>query len=93
MGLSIFNFSFNLKFHFYLSGSLSLGGALEHFGYKAPDLQFFYESIWYDLSQFENWFIERRGGYMALFTRNRYCRLPAPASPKSDLSDDEDGLT
>ena len=74
-------------------GSLSLGDALEHFGYKAPDLQFFYESIWYDLSRFENWFMDRRGGYMALFTRNRYFCLPAPISPESDSSDDEDGPT
>ena len=73
--------------------SLSLGGALEHFGYKAPDLQFFYESIWYNLSQFENWFMDRRGGFLSLFTRNRYFRLPTPNSPESDSSDDEDGPT
>ena len=30
---------------------------------------------------------------MALFTRNRYFRLPAPISPESDSSDDEDGPT
>ena len=30
---------------------------------------------------------------MALFTHNCYFRLPAPASPESDLSDDEDGPT
>ena len=30
---------------------------------------------------------------MALFTRNRYFHLPAPASPESDSSDDEDGPT
>ena len=30
---------------------------------------------------------------MALFTRNRYFCLPAPTSPESDLSDDEDGPT
>ena len=70
-----------------------MGGALEHFGYKVPDLQFFYESTWYDLSWFENWFIDRRGGYLSLFTCNRYFRLPAPASPKSGSSDDEDGPT
>ena len=30
---------------------------------------------------------------MALFTHNRYFRLPAPTSPESDSSDDEDGPT
>ena len=73
--------------------SLSLGGALEHFGYKVPDLRFFYESIWYNLSRFENWFMDRRGGFLSLFTRNRYFRLPAPNSPESDSSDEEDGPT
>ena len=73
--------------------SLSLGGALEHFGYKAPNLQFLYESIWYNLSRFENWFMDRRGGFLSLFTRNHYFHLPAPNSPESDSSDDEDGPT
>ena len=70
--------------------SLSLCGTLEHFGYKAPNLRFFYESVWYNLSRFENWFMDRRGGFLALFTSNRYCRLPAPNSPESDSSDDEE---
>ena len=84
----------NVNYSFYFPFcSLSLGGALEHFGYKAPDLQFFYESIWYNLSRFENWFMDRRGGFLSLFTRNRYCRLPAPNSPESDSSDDEEGPT
>ena len=34
--------------------------------------------------------MDRRGGYLALFTRNRYFRLPAPNSPESDSSDDDD---
>ena len=84
---SLRNVNYFFYFPFY---SLSLGGALEHFGYKAPDLQFFYESIWYNLSRFENWFMDRRGGYLALFTRNRYFRLPAPNSPESDSSEDDD---
>ena len=37
--------------------------------------------------------MDRRGGFLALFTRNRYSRLPAPISPESDSSDDEDGPT
>ena len=87
---SLRNVNYFFYFPFY---SLSLGGALEHFGYKAPDLQFFYESIWYNLSRFENWFMDRRGGFLSLFTRNRYFRLPAPNSPESDSSDDEEGPT
>ena len=70
--------------------SFCLCGALEHFGYRAPDLSFFYLSIWFDLSRFENWFIDRRGGVMGAFTRNRFVRLPASASPESDSSDGED---
>ena len=50
---------------FYLS--FCLCGALEHFGYRALDLSF-YLSIWFDLSRFENWFIDRRGGVMGAFT-------------------------
>ena len=87
---SLQNFNYFFYFPFY---SLSLGGALEHFGYKAPDLQFFYESIWYNLSRFENWFMDRRGGFLSLFTRNRYFCLPAPNSPESGSSDNEDGPT
>ena len=34
--------------------------------------------------------MDRRGGFLALFTSNRYCRLPAPNSPESDSSDDEE---
>ena len=37
--------------------------------------------------------MDRRGGFLSLFTRNRYFRLPAPISPESDSSDDEDGPT
>ena len=37
--------------------------------------------------------MDSRGGILALFTRNRYFRLPAPNSPESDSSDDEDGPT
>ena len=37
--------------------------------------------------------MDRRGGYMALLTWNCYFHLPAPTSPESDLSDDEDGPT
>ena len=37
--------------------------------------------------------MDRRGGFLSLFTRNRYCRLPAPNSPESDSSDDEEGPT
>ena len=87
---SLRNVNYFFYFPFY---SLSLGGALEHFGYKAPDLQFFYESIWYNLSRFENWFMDRRGGFLSLFTHNCYFRLPAPNSPESDSSDDEEGPT
>ena len=47
-------------------------------------------SIWFDLSQFENWFIDHRGGFMGVFTRNRFFRLPASASPESDSSDNDD---
>ena len=65
-------------------------GALEHFGYRAPDLSFFYLSIWFDPSRFENWFIDRRGGVIGAFTRNRFVRLPASASPESESSDDDD---
>ena len=34
--------------------------------------------------------MDRRGGFLSLFTSNRYCRLPAPNSPESDSSDDEE---
>ena len=37
--------------------------------------------------------MDRRGGFLSLFTRNRYFRLPAPNSPESDSSDDENGPT
>ena len=37
--------------------------------------------------------MDRRGGFLALFTSNRYCRLPAPCSPESDSSDDEEAPT
>ena len=37
--------------------------------------------------------MDRRGGFLSLFTRNRYVRLPAPNSPESDSSDEEDGPT
>ena len=47
-------------------------------------------SIWFDLSQFENWFIDRRGGFMGMFTHNRFFRLLASASPESDSSDNDD---
>ena len=47
-------------------------------------------SIWFDLSRFENWFIDRRGGFMGVFTHNCFFRLPASASPESDSSDNDD---
>ena len=72
---------------FYLS--FCLCGALEHFGYQAPDLSFFYLSIWFDSSRFENWFIDRQGGVIGAFTQNCFVRLPASASPESDSSSDD----
>ena len=47
-------------------------------------------NIWFDLSQFENWLIARRGGFMGVFTHNCFSRLPASASPESDLFDNDD---
>ena len=47
-------------------------------------------SIWFDLSQFENWFIDGRGGFMGVFTRNHFLRLPVSASPESDSSNNDD---
>ena len=47
-------------------------------------------SIWFDLSRFENWFIDCRGGFMGMFTHNHFFRLPASASPESDSSDNDD---
>ena len=47
-------------------------------------------SIWFDLSQFENWFIDHRGGFMGMFTHNRFFRLLASASPESDSSNNND---
>ena len=47
-------------------------------------------SIWFDLSQFENWFIDRRGGFMGVFTRNHFFRLPASDSPSSHSSNNDD---
>ena len=37
--------------------------------------------------------MDRRGGFLSLFTRNCYFRLPAPNSPESDSSDNEEGPT
>ena len=47
-------------------------------------------SIWFDLSWFENWFIDRRGGFMGMFTCNRFFRLPVSVSPESDSSNNDD---
>ena len=80
----------NLLLILFFIFSFCICGALEHFGYKAPDLSYFYMSIWFDLSWFENWFIDRRGGFMGVFTRNHFFRLPASASPESDSSDNDD---
>ena len=46
--------------------------------------------IWFDLSQFENWFIDWRGGFMGMFTHNHFFHLPASVSPESDSSDSDD---
>ena len=80
-------FPFSLPFFLF---SFCLCGALEHFGYKAPDLSYFYMSIWFDLSWFENWFIDRRGSFMGMFTHNCFFSLPASASLESDSSDNDD---
>ena len=46
--------------------------------------------IWFDLSQLEDWFIDRRGISEGMFTRNCLLCLPASASPESNSSDSDD---
>ena len=72
--------------------SLALCGALEHFGFRAPSLtEFGSHRIWNDLTAFENWFIDQRGGFLSIvghgLTGNR---LLQPVY--SDTSDEEDEI-
>ena len=75
-----------LIFHCLFWDSINLCGILEHFGYRAPDLSFIHESIWYDLGRFENWLIDHRGLNLGDVVPFRSCRLPDPILPVSDES-------
>ena len=71
---------------------MSLCGALEHFGFRAPSLtEFGSHKIWNDPTAFENWFIDQRGGFLSVvghgLTGNR---LLQPIY--SDTSDEEEEI-
>ena len=66
--------------------SINLCGILDHFGYKVPDFSFIHESIWYDISHFENWLIDCKGLNLGDVVPFRSCRLPGPTFPMSDES-------
>ena len=61
---------------------------MDHFGYRAPDFSFIHESIWYDLSCFENWLIDRRGLSLEDGIPLVSHRPPDPAFPMSDNSEE-----